>query len=511
MNKFIKASTRWLIADHLFSFLKSILIMVAFVGLNGQAAALTAYEQFLEKANSGDLAAMNMVGNILKTGTGGAQKDLLGSKKWFENAAEKGYAPSAFNLGLMFETGAAGIEKDLSLARKYYQQSSDAGFQKATERLRTLENSPRALTTSKTSPQSGGGISQEPLRQVENQDSRSEMEKGIWTDPKTGLTWMRCLMDQQWTGTSCQGRPEIRNWWESLYAVKSLRFAGYNDWRLPSFQDLNGIRRCRLLQQQSTGTIASGEFTYHPFCAERTTPIDVSIFVGLIETKDSEMVWSSNRSIKHSADAYTLCFSKSCLGSYAGLLDISGKHSKDSRFPRYILAVRGGQPEGDYESALVEAMAVVKKELTAKADKEAREKAETTRIRLAQEADEKRLSELLNSGNPQTMYLAAGTFGRNGDSYKAKQVYEAIISRYPSSSWAVKANDQLNDTKRSNDAESAANQRQYNSQRTNQEAESKSKSQCSYRIDKCEDSCRPLSGSSKSACWSSCKSLCNQF
>ena len=207
-------------------------------------------------------------------------------------------------------------------------------------------------------PQSGNSI------------SSSEMEKGIWTDPKTGLTWMRCLLDQQWTGTSCQGRPAIRNWWESLHAVKSLTFAGYNDWRLPSFQDLNGIRTCRVLQQQATGTIASGEFTYHPYCAARTTPIDVSIFVGLIETKDNEMVWSSNRSMKHSADAYTLCFSNNCFGSFAGLLDISGKHSKASKYPRYILAVRGGQPEGDYESALAEA----RTQLTAQADKEAREK-----------------------------------------------------------------------------------------------------------------------------------------
>jgi len=124
---------------------------------------------------------------------------------------------------------------------------------------------------------------------------------------------------------------------------------------------------------------------------------------------------------------------------------------------------------------------------------------------------EKEFASLLKSKNPQTMYLAAGSYGRNGDGYKAKQVYEAIISRFPSSSWAVKANDQLNDTKRSNDAESASSQRQYDAQRSNQEAASKSRIECSIRISHCEDSCRPLSGSSKSACWSSCKSLCNQF
>lgn len=360
-------------------------------------------------------------------------------------------------------------------------------------------------------------------KSAQNSTSSSEMEKAIWTDPKTGLTWMRCLMDQQWIGTSCQGRPEIRNWWESLYAVKSLKFAGYNDWRLPSAQDLNGIRNCRLnLKSQATASTASGEWTYNPWCAERTKPVDVSIFAGLVGREEDDLVWSSTRSTRHLNDVYTLCYSRGCYGSTGGLLDISGKQSKDSRFPRYILAVRGGQPEGDYESALEEA----KKELIVQADKDAREQAEATRIRraqvaeatrirLAQEAEEKSFSSILNNGNPQTMYLAAGSYERNGDGNKAGQIYQSIISKFPSSSWAVKASDQLSESKRSNDAQSAANQRQYNAQRASesaaQDAASKARSQCSYRIDKCEDSCRPLSGSSKSACWSGCKSLCNQF
>ena len=360
-------------------------------------------------------------------------------------------------------------------------------------------------------------------KSVQSSQPQSEMEKAIWTDPKTGLTWMRCLLDQQLIGTSCQGRPEIRNWWESLYAVKSLKFAGYNDWRLPSVQDLNGIRNCRLLLKESAiARTASGEWTYYAWCAERTKPVDVSIFPGLVGREENDSVWSATRSTRHLNDVYTLCYSRSCFGSTGGLLDISGKQSKDSRYPRYILAVRGGQPEGDYESALVEA----KKELTELADKEAREQAEATRIRrvqvaeatrikLAQEAAERSFSSILNSGNPQTMYLAAGSYERNGEGGKASQIYEAIIAKFPSSSWAVKANDQLNEAKRSSDAQSAANQRQYNAQRASesaaQDAASKARSQCSYRIDKCEDSCRPLSGSSKSACWNSCKSLCNQF
>lgn len=475
MSHFINRARRQL------AFFKLFLIIVAFVGFSGQAAALTAYEKFLEKATGGDLASMNLLGNMLKTGTGGAQKDVQASKKWFEKAANKGYAPSAFNLGLMYEIGTDGIEKDLSLAKKYYQQSSASGYQRATLRLNELERY--------------------------SLQANSELEKGVWSDPKTGLTWMRCLMGQRWTGTSCQGTPMIANWWESLLVLKSLNLPDSNDWRLPSLQELAGIRTCSLNHYLTTAITASGEFTYNPWCAERTTPINVGIFVGLAQSKTNEYVWSSTiGSAKLKGYIYSLCYSQSCLSGGGGLIDVGGKIA-DSGFPRYILAVRGGQPDGDYVSSLQEA----NKNAADIAEKKAREDAEAERIRLAQEIEDRSFSALLNNQNPQTMYLAAGSFERNGNSYKAKQVYESIISRFPSSNWAVKANDQLNDTKRSNDAESAASQRQYDTQRANQEADSSSKLQCSVRISHCEKTCSGMKGDIWRRCNSGCQSICSQF
>lgn len=78
--------------------------------------------------------------------------------------------------------------------------------------------------------------------------------------------------------------------------------------------------------------------------------------------------------------------------------------------------------------------------------------------RLAQEAEEKRFKSLLNDADPQKLYLAAGAASRNGDSYKAKQIYETIINRFPDSPFAVKANDQLLSNIRADDMRSTANQ-----------------------------------------------------
>lgn len=58
----------------------------------------------------------------------------------------------------------------------------------------------------------------------------------------------------------------------------------------------------------------------------------------------------------------------------------------------------------------------------------------------------------LNSNDPQAMYLKAGTYMRNGDASKGTEIYEAIIRRFPSSEWAVKASDQLS-AKQRDDAE----------------------------------------------------------
>lgn len=52
-------------------------------------------------------------------------------------------------------------------------------------------------------------------------------------------------------------------------------------------------------------------------------------------------------------------------------------------------------------------------------------------------------AEQTTADSPQALYLQAGKLERQGESGKAKAVYETIIDRFPTSEFAVKANDRL--------------------------------------------------------------------
>lgn len=136
-----------------------------------------------------------------------------------------------------------------------------------------------------------------------------------------------------------------------------------------------------------------------------------------------------------------------------------------SSFQGYILPVRSSPNDIDEKiSALFskqlepyrqEQNAIAAKE-KAQADREAEQqrkaKAETEKQR---QAEERIFNSVLSSKDPQAMYLGAGKYQRNGESWKAQQIYERLVDRFPSSPFAVKASDQLSENKRVNEASNA--------------------------------------------------------
>ncbi|ELV7510286.1 DUF1566 domain-containing protein [Aeromonas veronii] len=67
---------------------------------------------------------------------------------------------------------------------------------------------------------------------------------GTITDRKTNLTWMRCSLGQQWTGSTCAGVAMEINWNDALKTAMSFSYAGHSDWRVPTVDELDTLVQC---------------------------------------------------------------------------------------------------------------------------------------------------------------------------------------------------------------------------------------------------------------------------
>ena len=69
-------------------------------------------------------------------------------------------------------------------------------------------------------------------------------DDGTALDTKTGLTWCRYLVGQQWLNGDAFGAAERMNWDEAMRAATSFNtkvFAGFINWRLPSIDELKNL------------------------------------------------------------------------------------------------------------------------------------------------------------------------------------------------------------------------------------------------------------------------------
>ena len=71
--------------------------------------------------------------------------------------------------------------------------------------------------------------------------SDNELDKGVWTDPKTGLMWARISIGQKWENGQCVGNAQKIDWFDAQTACKNFRLAGFNDWKLPTIDELKTL------------------------------------------------------------------------------------------------------------------------------------------------------------------------------------------------------------------------------------------------------------------------------
>ncbi|MCR9123099.1 MAG: peptidoglycan-binding protein [Phyllobacteriaceae bacterium] len=90
-----------------------------------------------EAAASGDAMALHVIGDRLADAARGGNGDLSEALKWYERAAELGFAPAQYRTGNFYEKG-FGAERDFATAKTWYQLAAEQGNASAMHNLAVL-------------------------------------------------------------------------------------------------------------------------------------------------------------------------------------------------------------------------------------------------------------------------------------------------------------------------------------------------------------------------------------
>ena len=128
------------------------------------------------------------------------------------------------------------------LMMRLIKKLDDAYFIPAQQAQSAIETWAKALNISLPNIAIQKPILQTPTQQIITPvQSDNELEKGVWTDPKTGLMWARINIGQRWENGQCVGDAQLLIWEDAPTACKNFQLAGFNDWRLPTIDELETL------------------------------------------------------------------------------------------------------------------------------------------------------------------------------------------------------------------------------------------------------------------------------
>jgi hypothetical protein len=354
-------------------------------------------------------------------------------------------------------------------------------------------------------------------------------------DTETTLVWARCSLGQNWNGKACVGAASEYSFGDAKEAVVALNKAGgiggYRDWIIPNIRQLLSIRGCEVDAQEQINL--PGDIWEVPmvskYCTSRKnelvidktafsdTPMYASLWSGSIVSGGNPSVDAWKMKVKDgSLEGGKLIFGSSLASVRvirAGQLSVNEAISdfqiSEINWNR-ILSEKKAREDIEKAEILKERAAVERKaeqerrEAELKAERE-RRAAEQER-RTAEAARTTAWKKLVASG-AQAMYLQAGKAQRagsvsvNGVNFNAAELYEAIVDKFPTSEYAVKASDQLNAMGRT--------ERQTNALRE-ADNNASNRAACFSDVRKCEASCRAnIYQSHPEICVRSCQKRCD--
>jgi len=93
-------------------------------------------EPLVLAATKGDPKALFELGMRYSNGKA-VKRDMVKSAKWFEHAAEAGFAPAQYSIGSLYEKG-IGVEKNVKTAASWYEKASAQGNARAMHNLAVI-------------------------------------------------------------------------------------------------------------------------------------------------------------------------------------------------------------------------------------------------------------------------------------------------------------------------------------------------------------------------------------
>ena len=144
----------------------------------------------------------------------------------------------------------------------------------------------------------------ETSTQDQTQESISKRSPNTFIDNKngtvtfktSGLTWQQCAVGQNWTGTTCNGNAKKMNWGEAMKLTSN--FAGYNDWHLPTKEELMTLVECSDDQYNQDGSCKNYNVTNKPTINKMAFP-----------NTNSSVFWASSSFVNLSYYAWGVYFS----------------------------------------------------------------------------------------------------------------------------------------------------------------------------------------------------------
>ncbi|KQZ50705.1 hypothetical protein ASD54_10875 [Rhizobium sp. Root149] len=102
-----------------------------------EVPAVIAQKSLADAAAAGDPQALFEIAARYTEGRNGVPQDPKEAARWYQMAAERGFAPAEYRLGSLYEKG-TGVERDLAKAMSLYQKAANAGNASSMHNLAVL-------------------------------------------------------------------------------------------------------------------------------------------------------------------------------------------------------------------------------------------------------------------------------------------------------------------------------------------------------------------------------------